>query len=271
MNSLRQSVAANPRMGPAVLGSILVHLAVLFLVSVHLSAWKPRRVAPSDFDNPLQARIVATAPAEEREQPSTPPQVPAAAPAREERPGAVITRPGPGAEIPAEAPKAQALPAQPVQLKSNGEPGPPFGVRVRETLFARPYPRSFVDDNPLLNGQGYIRDVDLDERPRALTLVIPDYPPSVLAKNMEGWVTMAFFLDEKGEVVHAWPVESSEEIKPFAFDLTEALRRSTFTAGKLKGRAVKSITFQTLRFNPGGWGGDTPPQDAAPAPRARPN
>jgi outer membrane biosynthesis protein TonB len=269
MNALRQLVAGNPRMGSALLGSVLLHLLMLFAVSLQFNAWKPRRVAPSDFEHPLQARIVASAPREEREVPSTPPQASAPAPAPEERPGPVLARPGPGMEKPAEAPKAQSLPAQPVQLKANGEPGPPFGVRVRETLFTRPYPRQFIEENPLLSGQGFVRDIDLEERPRALTLVIPEYPPSVLAKSTEGWVTVAFFLDEKGEIVHAWPVESSEEIKPFQFDLMAALRRSTFTPGKLKGKAVKSITFQTLRFNPEGWSDPKSPQEAPPAPRGQ--
>jgi outer membrane biosynthesis protein TonB len=271
MNSLRQIVAENPRMGSALLGSILVHIAVLVVVSSYLSMWHTRRVSPSDFQDPLRARIVATAKVEEREVPSTLPEVPVADPAPQERPGAVISRPGPGPEAPARAPEARELPAQPAQVTSSGEPGPPFGVQVRETLFVRPYPRRFTDENPLLNGQGYVRDVDLEERPRPITLVIPEYPSSALARKMEGWVTIAFFLDEKGEVVHAWPVEGSEEFRPFEFDLMAPLRQSSFTPGRLKGKPVKSITFQTLRFNPEGWPERPQPQNPAQAPGAGPN
>jgi hypothetical protein len=271
MISLRQIVAGNSRMGPALLGSVLVHLAVLFAISLQLSAWKMRRVAPSDFQDPLHARIVASVRVEEREAPSTPPQAPAVAPAPEERAGAVITRPGPGAEKPAETPKAQELSAQPREVTASGEPGPPFGVRVRETLFARPYPRPFVEANPLLNGQGYMRDVDLDQRPRPITLVIPEYPPSMLAKSAAGTVTMAFFLDEKGDVVHAWPIEATEGMRPFEFDLTATLRRSKFTPGRIKGRAVKSITFQTIRFNPEGWDDQKAVPSATPEGKSGPD
>lgn len=272
MNALRQIVAENPRMGPALLGSILVHFAALFLASYYLGMWHTRRVVPSDFQDPLHARIVAAAKVEEREEPSTPDQAAVAEPAPQERPGAVISRPGPGAEAPAAVPKVQELPAQPKQVTSSGEPGPPFGVGVAETLFTRPYPRRFTDENPLLNGQGYVRDVDLDARPRPITLVIPEYPPSVLARQMEGWVTIAFFLDEKGNVVHAWPVEGSEEFRPFEFDLAAALRQSSFTPGMVKGRPVKSITFQTLRFNPQGWPEQQAvPQKPAPTTQPRPN
>ncbi len=258
-------------MGSALLGSILVHIAVLIAVSFYLSMWHTRRVSPSDFQDPLRARIVAAAKIEDREKPSTPLQDPVADAAPEERPGAIISRPGPGLESPAKAPEKPELAAQPEQVSSSGEPGPPFGVRVREILFVRPYPRRFTDENPLLNGQGFVRDVDLEERPRPITLVIPEYPPSALAKKMEGWVTIAFFLDEKGDVVHAWPVEGSEEFRPFEFDLMAALRKSSFTPGKLKGKPVKSITFQTLRFNPEGWPERPQPQNPAQAPAAPPN
>lgn len=271
MNSLRQFIAGNPRMGSALVGSILVHAAVLLAVSHFLGMWQTRRVSPSDFQDFLRARIVAAVKIEEREEPSTPAQVPAAEPAPREKPGTVISQPGPGPEAPVRAARAPAVPPMPEQVTSSGEPGPPFGVRVREKLFTGPYPRRFTDENPLLNGQGFVRDVDLDERPRPVTLVIPEYPPSVLANKMDGWVTIGFFLDEKGEIVHAWPIESSEEIHPFEFDLAKVLRRSTFTPGKVKGRAVKSITFQTLRFRAEGWPGQqggAPGPDAAPGARA---
>jgi outer membrane biosynthesis protein TonB len=271
MNALRQIVAGNPRMGSALLGSALFHFAILVAVSYHLHTWHTRTASPSEFHDPLRARIVTETRVDEREEPSARPPAPVIRPAPQARPGAVISRPGPEMAGPAEAPKILEAPTLPEQAGRRGEPGAPFGVRARETLFTRPYPRRFSDANPLLNGQGYVRDIDLEERPRPITFEIPEYPPSALATSLEGWVTVAFFLDEKGHVVHAWPVESSEQFQPFEFDLVSALRGSVFTPGKVKGRPVKSITFQTLRFNPRGWPGQRSPEGTPQTTTVNPN
>jgi outer membrane biosynthesis protein TonB len=269
MTPLPRFVADNPRMGSALLGSILFHAAVLILVSLQLNLLQTRKVPPSELNNPLLARLVAPTPTDT---PESPPkaqlQAPVTSPVPDERPGAILSRPGPGLELPAAVPETRELPVPAEQQASSGEPGPPFGVRLAETLFLRPYPRRFTDSNPLLKEQGYVRDADLDERPKPITLALPDYPATMLARRIEGWVVVAFFLDEKGGVVHTAPVESTEEFQRQEPALIEALRKSTFTPGKVKGKPVKSITFQTLRFNPEGWG-DRSARDDPAAPAAR--
>ena len=254
-------------MGSALLGSVLFHAAVLILVSLQLNLLQTRKVPPSELNNPLLARLVAVTPTDA---PESPPkaqlQAPVTSPVPDERPGAILSRPGPGLELPAAVPETRELPVPAEQQASSGEPGPPFGVRLVETLFLRPYPRRFTDSNPLLKGQGYIRDADLDERPKPITLVYPDYPATRLGRKVEGWVVVAFFLDEKGAVVHTAPVESTEEFRPHESTLIEALRKSTFTPGMVKGKPVKSITFQTLRFNPDGWSDRSARDDPAAPP-----
>jgi outer membrane biosynthesis protein TonB len=252
MTSLRHVITSNPRMGSALLFSILAHAAVLFLFS--LATWHVRKAAPSELSNPLLARIVAPRTIDDRDTPEGRSRQPVTSPASEDRPGAVITRSAPEGEVPVvEQVISQSMPEKAEQETGKTEPGPPFGVEVAETLFLRPLPRRFTDSNPLLEGQSFIRDTDLDDRPQPLVLAYPEYPPSALAKRLEGWVTIAFFLDEKGQVVHAWPVEASEDFQPYEFDLMQVVRQSTFTPGTLKGKPVKSLTFQTLRFNPQGW------------------
>ncbi len=261
MNSLRQIVAGNPRMGSALLASIVAHAAVLFLFS--FATWQVRKAVPSEFSNPLLARIVAARTVDDHDTPEGQSRQPVTSPASEERPGAVITRNAPVGEIPrVDQAARQALPELAKQERGKAEPGPPFGVQVVEQLFQRPLPRRFADDNPLLTGQGFIRDTDLDDRPRPIVLAYPEYPPSALAKRLEGWVTIAFFVDEEGRVVHAAPLEESEEFRPFEHELMAVFRQSTFTPGKLKGKPVKSLTFHTIRFNPRGW--DELPQSQNP-------
>jgi len=252
MTSLRHVIASNPRMGSALLISILVHAAVLLLFS--LATWHIRKAVPSELNNPLLARIVAARTIDDRDTPEGQSRQPVTSPAPEERPGAVITRSAPEGEIPlVDQAISQSIPELAQQERGKSESGPPFGVQLAETLFQRPLPRRFTDNNPLLEGRGFVRDTDLDARPQPLVLAYPDYPPAALVKNLDGWVTIAFFVDEKGGVVHAWPVEASEEFQAYEFDLIKVVQQSTFTPGTLKGKPVKSITFQTLRFNPQGW------------------
>ena len=44
-------------------------------------------------------------------------------------------------------------------------------------------------------------------------------------------------------------VESSESFNDYERDVAEDLRGSTFTPGKLDGRAVKTLMFATVRFD----------------------
>lgn len=268
MTALPQYIAANQRIGSALLGSILLHAAVVALVSLYLSLPAVRTVVPGDFQNPLRARLVAQEKTELPEsQPTVQAQAPVPAAVPEPKPGTILSKPGLGPE-PARIPESREVSVPTRLLNHAGEPGPPFGARLVEVLFTRPFPRRFVEANPQLDGQGYVRDVDLEERPRAIALVIPDYPSQLSVRRTEGWVTVAFFLDEEGRVVRAAPVEGSESAIPFEGMLADTLGRSTFTPGKVNGKPVKSIVFHKLEFNPEGW--STRWQERYTAP-ARPN
>ena len=254
-------------MGSALLGSVLFHAVVVALVSLYLSLPTVRTVLPSDFHNPLRARLVAQEKTELPEsEPTSKAEAPVPEPVPEPRPGAILSKPGPGPE-PARIPESREVSVPTRFLNHAGEPGPPFGARLVEMLFTRPFPRRFVEANPQLNGQGYVRDVDLEERPRAIALVIPDYPSQLSARKIEGWVTVAFFLDEEGKVVRAAPVEGSESSMPYEGMLAETLGRSTFTPGKVNGKPVKSIVFHKLEFSPEGWSARWQDRYTAPAPR----
>jgi len=267
MTALPRIIADNQRMGSALLGSILAHAVVAALVSIYLGMPDIRRVLPSDFHNPLRARLAAPEKSNLPED-QLPPTVEAPAPVPTPevlRPGAVLSKPVPGLE-PARMPERREVSVPTKLVNHAGEPGPPFGVQLNETLFSRPLPRRFIEANPLLEGQGFVRDADLDERPRATTLVIPDYPSAESAHRREGWVTVAFFIDEEGKVVHAAPVEGSESMMPYEKLLADTLGRSTFTPAKVKGKPVKSIVFHMLRFHPDGWSPRWQERYTAPAP-----
>ena len=78
---------------------------------------------------------------------------------------------------------------------------------------------------------------------------IPRYPRLAQDQKLSGWVIAMLLLDEQGKVVGTTAVESSELFSDYASEVAEEMRDSTFTPGRLNGRAVKAIMFVTVRFD----------------------
>jgi hypothetical protein len=238
------TVADNSRVGWALLGSMLLHLAVLFLLTAHV--WRVHRVVPHEVPLQLHGRIVAASAVPEHRAPEVL-RDPAAKPLVVERqPVVEIQTPQ---TVPHEASVAvEEDIAKPVSPETGGETEVRFGVSVGETLFQRPLPRAFevnVKKNP-----GFIRSTDLHERPEPIELVVPDIASNALSRRITGSVTMALFIDESGQVVDAARVAASEDFEDFEAEIIQALKQSTFTPGKMDGRSVKSLSFQVIRFGP---------------------
>lgn len=242
--TLHRAVNVSPRMVCALIVSVLLHIALFS--GLPLDLWRVHRGVPGYRPMPLIAHIVAQ---QKSGQPETrsatfPPQASHPAAAKEQK-YATLSRPAPAGELPpARTVGAAAIPSVP---RGGGTPGPRYGVSIDELLYQRPLPRQFA--NPLLEAPGFVRDTALDERPTPIDLVIPDYPQPALAAKTKGWVIVAFFLDEEGNVIDVAPVESSEGFIDFQKEVTAALRRSTFTPGKVQDQPVKSLTFQMVRFD----------------------
>src|ERR1700754_1937903 len=98
MSCLREMVATNPRMGSALLFSLVVHAAFLFLFS--LATWKVHTAMPSELHNPLLARIVTARPIDDRDNPESPSSQPVTTPAAEDKPGAVMAHEAKKGEVP---------------------------------------------------------------------------------------------------------------------------------------------------------------------------
>jgi outer membrane biosynthesis protein TonB len=122
------------------------------------------------------------------------------------------------------------------------------GVSVAETLYLRPI--SARASNPLLATGEFRRTSDISEKPEVIAIRVPNYPRPVREQKLSGWVIVMLFVDEQGNVVDTAPVGSSESFNDYERGVAEELRGSTFTPGKLDGRAVKTLVFITVRFDP---------------------
>ncbi|CAN0505619.1 unnamed protein product, partial [Phaeothamnion confervicola] len=80
----------------------------------------------------------------------------------------------------------------------------------------------------------------------------PQYPRPAQEQKLSGWTIVMLLVDEQGKVLETAPVESSEAFMDYDKGVAEELRGSTFTPGKLDGRAVKTMMFVTVRFDPAG-------------------
>jgi outer membrane biosynthesis protein TonB len=121
------------------------------------------------------------------------------------------------------------------------------GVSVSETLYLRPI--SGRVSSPLLATGEFRRTSDISEKPEAVAMRVPNYPRPAREQNLSGWVIVMLLVDEQGKVVDTVAVEASESFSDYERDVAEELRGSTFTPGKLDGRAVKTLIFATVRFD----------------------
>jgi outer membrane biosynthesis protein TonB len=121
------------------------------------------------------------------------------------------------------------------------------GVSVSETLYLRPI-SGRVSSPSLATGE-FRRTSDLSEKPEVVAMRVPSYPRPAREQKLSGWVIVMLLVDERGNVVDSVAVESSESFNDYERDVAEELRGSTFTPGKLDGRAVKTLMFATARFD----------------------
>ena len=141
-------------------------------------------------------------------------------------------------------------PSKPV---ANGTPAEiaPFlsqpGVSVSDTLYLRPL-SGRVRSALLATGE-FQRASDISEQPEAVAMRVPNYPRPAQERKVSGWVIAMLLVDERGKVVDAAAVESSESFNDYETDVAAELRDSTFTPGKLDGHAVKTLMFVTVRFD----------------------
>jgi len=88
---------------------------------------------------------------------------------------------------------------------------------------------------------------EVDERPRLLGRARPRYPASAQRRDIEGFVRLQFVVDVDGRVGNI-EVVASRPRRVFDEAAIEAVRRWTFTPGKVRGQAVATRCSITLRF-----------------------
>jgi len=89
---------------------------------------------------------------------------------------------------------------------------------------------------------------DVEEIPRAVRRIQPNYPAVLKRKKVEGMVSLVFIIDTDGNVV-APSVEKSTHVE-FEEPALDAIRRWKFTPGKRGGEAVKTRVRLPLQFLP---------------------
>lgn len=89
---------------------------------------------------------------------------------------------------------------------------------------------------------------DVEEIPRAIRRIQPNYPAALKRKNVEGMVSLIFVIDVNGSVLSP-SVERSTHVE-FEEPALDAIRRWKFTPGKRGGEAVKVRVRLPLQFVP---------------------
>lgn len=218
---LRRPLHPNIRLGMALVASVLLHALLLSSVSAY-------SVHGNVFARPVHAPLSVRI--------ETLPESPEAAPIVINNKKALLRR-----NLNAPKPVPTTVPADIEPVLSQP------GVSVSDTLYVRPIPRRA--SSPLLAGGEYLRSSDFSERPEAVALRIPPYPRSAREQRQSGWVIVMLFVDERGKVVDAAAVESTESFNEYEREVAEQLRGSTFTPGKRDGKEVKTLTFVRVRFD----------------------
>ena len=208
--------------------SLGLHAAVIALVQV---------VPPSvtGLDGPvIEARLVSThaAPAT----PETPDEAAGVAPLLA---SSTLTETAPVAQ-----PKAQSEPAQPAAAN-------PTVLAPAEPASRPATPVAIASSVDLT----YYSAHDLDELPRALREIVPDYPQDADRQRISGTVRLKLKLEADGRVMDAEVVSS---MPPGVFDdaAIKAFRAGRFAPAMKNGRPVRSLILIEVAFD---WEG-RPPQ-----------
>ena len=96
---------------------------------------------------------------------------------------------------------------------------------------------------------------ELDQIPVPVNIVPPGYPEAFLGSQLEGTVTIEFYIDESGEV--RLPVVIDQTAGDFAGAAMEAVRQWSFEPPMKNGKPVTALARQKFSFAPS-------TQDAAP-------
>lgn len=212
----------------ALVASALLHALMVLSLSrhtVHGSVFSRPVVAP------LSVRI------------ERPPEVPQAT-SLAIQVGKAPLHPKISAPRPAPAAAPEPVPA-PVDIEP---PSSQPGVSVAEKLYLRPLPGR-VSSARADAGQ-FLRLADVSERPQAVAMRMPAYPRAAQEQKLAGWVIVMLLVDATGHVVDTAAVESSEAFSDYQDEVAQGLLGSAFTPGKIDGRAVKTMLFATVWFDP---------------------
>jgi len=132
---------------------------------------------------------------------------------------------------------------KPVRKQPAHEPGPPrIGTGEKgDGIAAVPLTRLTIDKGP--RAGGIVSGVDTDVIPRVR--VNPDYPPSAITRNIEGWVQVQFTVTAIGTVRDAIVV-ASEPGTTFDDAALRAIERWRYNPRVVNGEAVERVGLQTI-------------------------
>lgn len=94
----------------------------------------------------------------------------------------------------------------------------------------------------------YFKSSELDEQPRPVNEIRPDYPAHAFAQGLEGWVRLLLLIDEQGNVRHLEVMDASPA-RTFDESALTAFRLAHFVPGKRGGEAVKSRMILKVDFD----------------------
>jgi len=206
----------------ALLGSVLLHLGVLFALSVGQNA---PRYAPRSVEARLVAAAPLIVPPVFRAHPAPPPSLPAPVSTTSDAATASIA---------------------PVALATSGTdaPVPASPANKSDSVAAQPLPTANETVSPAAT---YYPVEQLDAPPRRLGDAKLVYPERARREGVEGFTTLSLLINERGEVDEIHVVKS----QPSGFFEESAiamLRGQRFTPAIRQGNAAKSRWQETVRF-----------------------
>ncbi|NOZ85202.1 MAG: energy transducer TonB [Deltaproteobacteria bacterium] len=98
-----------------------------------------------------------------------------------------------------------------------------------------------------LNTELVLKEEAVDEPPRVIRRVAPDYPSTAEDRGIEGYVIMKLQVSAAGRVEKVW-VEKSDPPGIFEKAATRAIRQYQFAPAKFKGQAVAVLCRQKILF-----------------------
>ncbi|TCV84685.1 energy transducer TonB [Sulfurirhabdus autotrophica] len=102
-------------------------------------------------------------------------------------------------------------------------------------------------DIPLMEDPTFYPAKQLDEQPKPLQSISPEYPEDASAANIEGEVTLLILIDERGVVKDVSVVDAIPE-GYFEESAIAAFRNARFAPAKREGREVKSRFMVRVRY-----------------------